>query len=265
MLYCIRLYVNRRRWGVTGIISAALSIAFFVWFVYAIDDTILADDIEACEDGRTSPEELGYPDMTCKEIEEKGQNDAFGEMIPFFLFCGASLYALFAILIAAFKKDGGPQVVLAGYSEEAARLQTQLQQTQTILSQAEMDFQQRQHAHQQAEAQFTQARMAQSELAGDAAAAHASRMRELKTAEQSAREKELAARSAVEKAEKARLESDAAAATARMERLAAQGAKQELIQAAQNIAPQPTQSQAPQFNVNIVNKEYKDSVHQEEK
>jgi hypothetical protein len=258
--------MDRRAWGKTGIISGVLGIAFSVWFVFAISDNILREDIEACKDGRTSPEELGYPDMTCEEIEEKSDADAIGEMVPFFLCCGTMTYAIVAIIIAAFiKKDGGPQVNLAAYSEEAARLQAQLQQTQTNLSQAEMGFQQIQHAHQQAEAQFIQARSAQSELAGDAVASHASRMRELEAAEQRARAEMDAARSAVENAEKVRIESDAAAETARMERLAAQGAKQELVQAAQNIAPQPTQPQAPQFNINIVNKEYTDSVHQEEK
>jgi len=258
--------MSRKQWGIAAVISGGFCILFFIaTFSYTISAPSLIA-IEECDSGEKSPEELGYPGMSCEEMaDEYNTIDGWGSFFFFLSCCLTGPFSIIALLVAAFKKDELTNVQLAAYSQEAARLQAQLQQTQTNLSQAEMGFQQIQHSHQQAEAQFIQARSAQSELAGDAAASHASRMRELEAAEQRARAEMDAARSAVENAEKARVESDAAAETARMERLAALGAQQQLVQAAQNITPQPTQPQTPQFNVNIVNKEYKDSVHQEEK
>jgi hypothetical protein len=258
--------MSRKQWGIAAVISGGFCILFFIATFSTEISAPSLTAIDECNSGEKSPEELGYPGMSCEEIAAKNNTiDGWGSLFFFISCCVTGPFSIIALLVAAFKKDELTDVQLAAYSQETARLQTQLQQTQTNLSQAEMSFQQIQHAHQQAEVQFIQARSAQSTLAGDAAASHASRMRELEAAEQRARAEMDAARSAVENAEKARLESDAAAEQARMERLAAQGAKQELVQAAQNIAPQPTQPQAPQFNVNIVNKEYTDSVHQEEK
>ncbi len=260
--------MERKTWGVTGVISGVFMIVFFIWFGVAIDDTITTQSVADCKAGLVTPEELGYPELSCYQIEDKQNSDLWSEMLPFSLCCVTMIYSIIALLIAAFKKDNLAPVDLATYSQQTAQLQLQLQQTQANLMQAQGSYQQIQHEHQQAEQQLAQYRIAQTQMAGQSEAAHRARMMELEVAEQRARQEMDAAKLAVELANKSKLESEEAAEKARVERLAVQGAQQQLVQAAQNIAPQPTQSQTPQFNVNIVNegnKEYKDSVHQEDK
>jgi flagellar biosynthesis GTPase FlhF len=256
--------MDRRTWGITGIISGILMVVFFIMFVSSISDTILTTDIQACYRGEITPEELGYPELTCAEIEDKQADDFLSEFVPFICCSCLLIYSIVALIIAAFKKDNADTVNLAAYSQETARLQTQLQQTQANLMQAQGSYQQIQQAHQMAEQQLLAAQTTQSQMIGQSEAAHRARMAELQAAEQRARSEMDAARQAVEDANRSKIESEEAAEKARIERLAAQGAQQQLVQAAQNIAPQ-AQPQVPQFNVNIVNKEYKDSVHQEEK
>lgn len=251
--------MDRRQWQVTAITSSIIFVATFIWLlmgVYDYEIDITSDEITDCKAGMTTPEELGYPDLTCNEIEQKYNEGMYATLPAFCLSLCLSLpLALTAFLKLAFTKDSAGSVDLAVFSQEATRLQNELQQTQDHLRQA----------HIEAEQKSIQAQTAHSQMVSQSEEAHRTRMIELEGAEQRAREEMDAARRALEHAEKARMESVAAAETARMERLAALGAKQELIHAAQKITPQPTQPQAPQFNVHIVNKEYTDSVHQEDK
>lgn len=256
--------MDRRTWGLTGIISVFLMISFFIWFVIATSDTILESDIQDCYRGVVTPQELGYPELTCDELEEEQAASFWGEFIPFICCSGFLIYSIIALVIAAFKKDKTAPVGLAAYSQETARLQAQLQQTQSNLMMAQRSYQQIQHAHQVAEQQLVTSQTKQSQMMGQSEAAHRARMAELEAAEERARKEMEAARRAVDDANRSKIESEEAAERARVERLAVQGAQQQLVQAAQNISPL-AQTQAPQFNVNIVNKEYNDSVHQEEK
>jgi len=68
------MWLCRTTWRKIGVIAAVLCmllIIFELFYQSWVNDTpwLMQEEIDDCKLGRTTPEELGYPDLTCDELE----------------------------------------------------------------------------------------------------------------------------------------------------------------------------------------------------
>lgn len=241
-----------KHWGKLLFFSVA-AFTVWVWFqFYTPMGDLSYDQIDACLNGETTPEELGLPDMTCSEIEE--EFDSFmNRSSPIILgSCCCGILGLIGLL-GAVMKDGDSSPELEAATEETERLRSQMREMHSNLLQAEQKHREVLDAQRSAQERYRQSASAHATYVDSISRAHADMKSELEEAATRARKDMMAAKEAVEDAESARVESEAAAQELR-------AAEEELRQAAESAAGPASIT----YNIDHKERVYRDSVHQEE-
>lgn len=255
---------HRRTHRKRSLVLLLISVICFILFITGLDElsSVTEEDVDACLNGETTPEELGLPDMTCEEISEAHEEDYYDGFIWFIGWCFCGVFGIMGIIQVAMTQEDSVEVRLAATEEESRMIQSRMTEMQSRFAEAERGYQKLLDAQLLAEERYRQAEelslksvSAHSALSDSASRGHLDSITELEEAAAKAREDMGAARMAAEEAERARRESEAVA-------IRVKAAEEELRRIADITA-----STGPNITYNIKHDEriYQDSVHQEEK
>jgi hypothetical protein len=211
--------------------------------------------VQDCEQGIVTPEELGYPDMSCEEIGGLWENEILFIIsnccIAWSCMC-FGIIGIMGLVNAAFFYKGETSVELVVAQQELERLKIELGEVHTNLLEGVRAHQEVFDSKLRAEADYNQAIAEHSALIDAISQNQEGMNSELEAAAARAERNIEAAREAVEEAERARAEKSDAVRQFR-------AAEEELQQAVDTIEARAT-------TVNITHKKrvYQDSVHQED-
>lgn len=246
-----------RNWGKLLLISLVIYSFIFIGMPYISDlgyaiGAVDLADIDACLDGRTTPEELGFPDMTCSEISQSYNRYMFTFLFGSLGGCCSGVLCLIGFF-GAVMKDGDSSPELVAATEETERLRSQMREMHSNLLRAEQEHREVLDAQRSAQERYRQSASAHATYTDSISRAHADMKSELEEAAARAKGDMMAAKEAVEEAESARVESEAAAQELR-------AAEKELRRAAGSAAGPASIT----YNIDHKERVYRDSVHQED-
>ncbi len=247
-----------------GVLVMISIIAAIIGISYLEDDPlpgVYSSDVDDCLSGETTPEDLGYPEMSCEDIEEayNSSDSAASAVLPCLtsLCCGP--IGIYMMLNLA-KKSGTPlEVRFAAAERESELLKEQIHAMRLQLMDAEDGYQEAIEEQRRAEErhrEFERERRdlsVPSELNDAAVGAHRARIAELEASAASAMADIEAARIQVAEAERAKAEALEVADEMRT-------TEEVLRRKTESIDRSPV-------SINIQYKEriYRDSVHQEKR
>lgn len=135
--------MNRSELGKVGIGLGVVCVIFGIWFM-AVMVPLTEGEVADCYSGKSTPRDIGYPDMTCEEIEAYANDTEFDGMIPCLISCFAFFGAISVLIAAAIKKEA-PVVQYVPYTAPAQPTYATppIQQQQPSAQNIELELKQR--------------------------------------------------------------------------------------------------------------------------